>query len=173
MARRRLHIVVAVLAVALTACRPPSNDPKKYNAETKRNFVESCVATGSSDDTCRCVYQFLVDNVPFKDDDEDNKGTDDFLEIEAALEKDPKKVPETLDKQVQRCSTGPVSPTTEGGAAGTTTSTTGGTGSTGASTTAGVTGSTTLATSTTSAGTAGSTTSAPVPPSGVTTSTVP
>ncbi|MDZ7732337.1 MAG: hypothetical protein U5R31_03810 [Acidimicrobiia bacterium] len=98
-------VVAGLLVLGLTGCRSPSNDPEAYtdtNAAgtvvVEHNFLEACRDAGTSESDCRCIYDGLVEAVPF----------DEFEEIQGQLEDDPADVPESYVEVADGCVAGPV-----------------------------------------------------------------
>lgn len=125
MSLRRSFAVVAFAfgLLALTACKPPSNEPKGYDDVTETNFIEGCTGIvttgttgtdggaegpstsivttdGASSSVCKCEYDWFVANVPFdqKTADSAGQGPDkvDFQELNQQLQDDPTSMPQDI-----------------------------------------------------------------------------
>jgi hypothetical protein len=74
--------LVGIAAFGLVACAP-DNTPTSYDAVAESSFLQSCTGdapeyNGTSTtlagiDYCGCAYQVFVENVPFNQDDKDNR----------------------------------------------------------------------------------------------------
>jgi hypothetical protein len=135
MSLRRSSAVVAFAfgLLALTACKPPSNEPKGYDDVTEANFIEGCTGivttgttgsdgsgspstsvvttNGASSGVCKCEYDWFVANVPFdqKTADSAGQGPDkvDFQQLNQQLQDDPTSMPQDIqDSLNSACSNG-------------------------------------------------------------------
>jgi hypothetical protein len=61
MPRAAAVVLVAVLAAGC------SNGSAGYSDKVERDFVGGCTSSGASKKVCACVYDRLVDDVPFED----------------------------------------------------------------------------------------------------------
>jgi hypothetical protein len=126
-------VAFALGLLALTACKPPSNEPKSYNDVTEANFIEGCTGivttgttgsdgsggpstsvvttNGASSSVCKCEYDWFVANVPFdqKTADSAGQGPDkvDFQQLNQQLQDDPTSMPQDIqDSLNSACSKG-------------------------------------------------------------------
>ena len=85
---RRVLVAVFALGLVMAAC---GNDtPTEYNADSEKNFVESCTDQTGEEDVCQCAYDGFVRDIPFDrfqridqrlQDDPEGNLPDDFIEI--------------------------------------------------------------------------------------------
>lgn len=73
---------VGIAAMGLVACAP-DNTPTSYDAVAESSFLQSCTGdapeyngtstTLAGTDYCGCAYQVFVENVPFNQEDKENR----------------------------------------------------------------------------------------------------
>jgi hypothetical protein len=130
-ARWRHHPVqtaaFAVLGLVVLAGCTTDNTPKAYNDIVRASFVAACTGdvpavdgvttTLASTTYCRCAYDVYANNVPYNNDDKDNRdngrlkgyGGKVFVDLEAELKDDPNKinddsvVPKSVRDQLAAC----------------------------------------------------------------------
>src|SRR5690606_31009396 len=97
-ARRRLLLAAAALAVLFTGCASvPSNTPDAYGEVTEDNYLSACEASGASSADCQCLYDAIVETVPFED----------FEDFEDRVAEDPTDVPGPYRDIVDDCGARP------------------------------------------------------------------
>ena len=99
--RARYAVGVALAVLLLGACtgRPPT--PTSYGDTTQRNFSRGCLAEARQKDSgisdpeqyCKCVYDKIVDTIPF----------DRFKEVNSDLSDEPGPLPSDLLKIRDSC----------------------------------------------------------------------
>jgi hypothetical protein len=86
---------LAGLALVLTGCATvPSNTPDDYGQVTEDNYLSACEEAGESSADCQCLYDGIVDTVPFND----------FKDFEDRVKEDPTDVPGAYQDIVDGCS---------------------------------------------------------------------
>jgi hypothetical protein len=106
---RALSALFVAAALALTGCSTvPSNTPEDYTATsegnpqpvTEQNFMDACVSAEGDDagaeDRCGCIYDRIVEEVPFED----------FQEFDDRLAADPTDVPDVYTELAADCARG-------------------------------------------------------------------
>jgi hypothetical protein len=139
MSRLRRSFALAAFAfglLALSACKPPSNEPTSYDDVTEANFMEGCtgIATsgtaeststsvvttdGASSEVCKCEYDYFVANVPFDQkaaEAQGNKDAPNFQDLNQQLQDNPDSMPQNIQDDLRsKCAEGEqVTPTTSG-----------------------------------------------------------
>lgn len=97
----RLRWLVAGFAgVVLLACGSDDDSdrgPTDYSPELRAEFVVACVAQGTAQDQCTCLYDELEDQVPF----------DRYEEIDAAIRSGSDEIPEDIAALAASCAAAP------------------------------------------------------------------
>jgi hypothetical protein len=136
MSLRRSAAVVAFAfgLLALTACKPPSNEPKAYDEVTEANFIEGCTGVvtegtvenpstsivttdGASSGVCKCEYDWFVANVPFDQKTAATSGQPDqvnFQDLNQQLQDDPTSMPQEIQDGLKSACSEHVTPATTG-----------------------------------------------------------
>lgn len=99
-----MPLLLAAGIVAIAAGCAQSNTPKGYDEVTRSNFIQGCTGSGtgsegSSEDTCVCVYDWIVLNVPFDSKTGASVGGytgPNFVDLDEQLKKDPTNFPGEL-----------------------------------------------------------------------------
>lgn len=58
-------LVAGTVALSLCACGG-DDGPDGYNADLRARFVVDCVAQGTPQDQCECLYDGLEEEIPFE-----------------------------------------------------------------------------------------------------------
>ncbi len=135
--RRSTAVVAFVFGLlALSACKPPSNEPTGYDDVTKANFIEGCTGVvtsgtadststsvittnGASPDVCECEYNWFVDHMPFDQKAAEAQGNRDALNFQTLnqqLQDNPDSMPQDIQDSLRSaCAEGEkVTPATTG-----------------------------------------------------------
>lgn len=126
--RRVLPVVLMAATIAVAGGCAHSNTPKGYDEVTRTNFLQGCTgggtnSPGSSESTCRCVYDWVVVNVPFDSKTGASVGGytgPNFVDLDEQLKKDPTNFPGELSSALSEACPGWGSPSGSSGDAGTT-----------------------------------------------------
>lgn len=88
--RRTVVAIIVALGLGLVVAACSNDEPTEYNADSEKNFVESCTDQTGEEDVCQCAYDGFVRDIPFerfqridqrlRDDPESNL-PDDFIDI--------------------------------------------------------------------------------------------
>ena len=117
-------------ALGLVACAP-DNTPKSYDDVARSSFMQACTGDAPAFDGttttlagntyCECAYEVFVDNVPFNDDDKDNRRDDagnlvfanysgkTYLEYNTDMKTDPNMLAADIVQKLEGC-TSPETP---------------------------------------------------------------
>lgn len=127
--RRSLALgLVGFAALGLVACAP-NNTPTSYDDVAESSFLQSCTGdapeyngtstTLAGPDYCGCAYQVFVENVPFNEDDKNNRvGADGqkvfanysgktYLEYNTELKNDPNILAQDVVDKLDACKENP------------------------------------------------------------------
>lgn len=97
---RKMLIVLAGASLVLAGACSGDDEPNAYNDETESNFIESCAA-GGDEATCQCMYDKIVETVPFEE----------FKALDEELQDNPNaQLPDGLTEAMTSCVTGTVTP---------------------------------------------------------------
>jgi hypothetical protein len=89
MPRTAAAVLVALLAASC------STGPDGYSDKVEKDFVGGCTSSGATKKVCRCVYDHLVEDVPFED----------FEALDARRDEDPGYLSPELRRFAVDCAT--------------------------------------------------------------------
>ena len=134
--------LVGAAALGLVACAP-DNTPTSYDAVAESSFMQSCTGDAPEYDGttttlagsgyCGCAYQVFVQNVPFNEDDKNNRNENGqqvfagysgktYLEYNTEMRNDPNVLAQDIVDKLNECRSAPENVDTPGTTPGTTAS---------------------------------------------------
>lgn len=93
-------LVAGSAGLLLLACGSDDDSdrgPSDYGPELRAEFVVACVAQGTGQDQCVCLYDKLEDEIPF----------DRYAEIDAAIRSGSDEIPEDIADLAASCAAVP------------------------------------------------------------------
>lgn len=97
---RLRRLAAAAAGVALLACGGDDGGepaPDDYSAELRAEFVTSCVAQGTGQDQCACLYDALEDEIPIER----------YAEVDAAIRSGDEDIPDDIADLAASCAAAP------------------------------------------------------------------
>lgn len=134
--------LAGVAALGLVACAP-DNTPTSYDAVAESSFMQSCTGdapeyegtttTLAGSGYCECAYDVFVQNVPFNEDDKNNRNENGqqvfanysgktYLEYNTEMRSDPNILAQDIVDKLNECRSAPENVGTSGTTPGTTAS---------------------------------------------------